>query len=267
MPATLAGSDIVASIHLYNMSLLLGLLYPFRALGMIRHHRQLWGFVLIPIGLNILVGTALYAGLYMVGLRQIDQIGQAGGGWATTLEVLARLLYIIVLMLGVGWLMVRFGVVLGAPWYGQLAECLEEVITGKPIVATTLTPSNMARDIGRALLFELKKLLLALAIGLPGLLLNFIPVAGSFVSTLIALALGALIACLDFFDAPLERRRLRFRAKLTMVRQTLPTSLSFGLLAAFLVSIPLLNLLTIPLCVAAGTMLVLEHKPEVGQTL
>jgi CysZ protein len=241
------------------VSLLAGVLYPFRALTMIGRHRELWRFVLIPIGVNLVVGVALYAGLYLAGLRQIDQIDQAGGALTATLEFLARALYIIALAIGVGWLMVRFGVVLGAPWYGQLAGRLEEIISGKIDTSAKLTPASAAHDIGRALQFELKKLLLTLAIGLPSLLLNFIPVAGTVAATVVALALGATIACLDFFDAPLERRRLSFRAKLGVVRQTLPASASFGLLAAFLVSIPLLNLLAIPLCVTAGTMLVLEE--------
>jgi CysZ protein len=246
------------------MNLLAGVFYPFRALGMLRRHRELWGFVLIPILVNLTVGLALYAGLYMAGLRQIDQIDQAGGALSTTLEFLARALYLIALAIGVGWLMVRFGVVLGAPWYGQLAGRLEEIITGQPMPKTALTPASMAHDIWRALQFELKKLLLTLAISLPGLLLNLIPVAGTILATALAIVLGALIACLDFFDAPLERHRMQFRAKLGVVRQSLPTSASFGLLAAFLVSIPLVNLLAIPLCVTGGTMLVLEQGLGVG---
>jgi CysZ protein len=150
--------------------------------------------------------------------------------------------------------------VLGAPWYGQLAERLEEIVTGRPMPSTKLTAGGVARDIWRALQFELKKLLLILVIGLPSLLLNLIPVAGTIMATVVAVALGALIACLDFFDAPLERRRMRFRAKLGLVRRALPASAGFGLLAAFLSSIPLVNLLAIPLCVAAGTMLVLERE-------
>jgi CysZ protein len=244
------------------MNLLTGILYPFRALGMIGRHRELWRFILIPILVNVAVGVALYAGLYMAGLRQIDRIDQASFALAGVLEFVARVLYIIALAIGVGWLMVRFGVVLGAPWYGQLAERLEEIISGRPMPDTRLTASGVARDIGRALQFELKKLSLVLAIGLPGLLLNLIPVAGTVAATGVGLALGALIACLDFFDAPLERRRLRFRQKLTLVRRRLPASAGFGLLAAFLVSIPVVNLFAIPLCVTAGTMLVLEGEAQ-----
>lgn len=249
------------------MSLLAGILYPFRALAMIRRHRELWGFVVVPIGVNLLVGVALYAGLYLAGLSQIDRISQAGGGMAGAIELLARALYIIVLAIVVGWLMVRFGVVLGAPWYGQLAARLEAIICGTSEPASKLSLAGVAYDIWRALQFELKKLLLTLAILLPSLLLNVIPLAGTALATAVSLALGATVACLDFFDAPLERRRLRFRQKLAVVRRNLPASASFGLLAAFLVAIPLLNLLAIPLCVTAGTMLVLERDFRESKTL
>lgn len=240
------------------MNFLHGFVYPFRAFGFIRRHRELWGFVLVPILLNMLVSIALYTGLVVVGLGQIDQIGQAGGSLATTLAFLARVFYVLVLAVVVGWLMVRFGVVLGAPWYGQLAARIGEIISGEHEPAVPLSLGTIMHDTWRALQFELKKLGLTLAVILPSLLLNLIPLVGPVLATIIAMALGALIACLDFFDPPLERRRLRFRGKLYVVRQTLPTSAGFGLLAAFLVSIPLLNLVAIPLCVAGGTMLLLE---------
>ncbi len=245
-----------------TMSIVKGLLYPWQALGIIRRHRELWGFVLIPILLNLVVGGLLYTWLYMVGMNQIEQFGVEEGTLGTILTTVAKVVYLIGLAIGVGWVMVRFGVVLGAPWYGQLAGRLEVIVRGQPEADAGLSLARIAHDIGRALQFELKKLLLTIGIGVPGLLLNFIPILGNALATGVALCLGALIACLDFFDAPLERQGLRFREKLGVVRQTLPMSAGFGLLAAFLVSIPILNLIAIPLCVAGGTLLVIEHQQE-----
>ncbi|MEP0886343.1 hypothetical protein NDI49_32940, partial [Trichocoleus sp. ST-U3] len=68
------------------------------------------------------------------------------------------------------------------------------------------------------------------------------------------ITLAAMIVCLDFLDAPLERRRLRFRQKLGIVTRSFPATASFSLVCLGLVSIPLLNLFTIPLCVASGTL-------------
>jgi CysZ protein len=113
---------------------------------------------------------------------------------------------------------------------------------------------GIVRDISRALLFELKKLVLAVGVGLLLLLLSLIPGVGTLAATVGGIALAALLVCLDFLDAPLERRRLHFREKLGIVFRSLPASASFSLVCLGLVSIPLLNLLTIPLCVASGTL-------------
>jgi CysZ protein len=68
-----------------------------------------------------------------------------------------------------------------------------------------------------------------------------------------------VIACLDFFDPALERRRLAFRRKLGVIRRGLPASAGFGLVCFGLVSVPLVNLLAIPLCITAGTLFFVER--------
>jgi CysZ protein len=167
-----------------------------------------------------------------------------GVGW------LLRLLLVVGLLLLTGFLLVQFGVLLGAPWYGQLSEQLEELCTGQLYIVEV----GIVRDIGRAILFELKKLALAAGVGVVLLLLNVLPGIGTLAATVGGFALAVTIVCLDFLDAPLERRRLRFREKLRMVFRSLPASAGFSLVCFGLVSVPLLNLLTIPLCVASGTL-------------
>jgi CysZ protein len=247
------------------MDLFVGALYPLRALGMIARHRQLWAYVLIPIGVNILVGILLYSTLFLAGRQAILNLLPQGEGVLAVLAVAAQVFLLIALAVSVGFLLVRFGVVLGSPWYGRLSEELEEIITGRKLPTTTLNVRIVLYDMSRALQFELKKLLFVASIGLPGLLLNLIPGVGTLLGTTVGIGLGATVSCLDFFDGPQERRRRRFRAKLATVRALLPASLGFGLLAFFLVSIPLVNLLALPLCVTAGTMLVCERAPEVLQ--
>jgi CysZ protein len=175
---------------------------------------------------------------------------------------LLRGLLVIALFVALGYLLVRFGVVLGAPFYSRLSELLEERLCGTAPASPPFTLTGIARDLGRAMAFELKKLLLALAIGLPMLLLHLIPGAGSVLALLGGLALGATLACLDFFDPPLERRGLSFRAKLGFIRRHLPASAGFGLVCLGLVSLPLLNLLTVPVCIAAGTIFFCEATAE-----
>jgi CysZ protein len=236
-----------------------GLAYPFRAFGTIQRSTGLWMYILAPILINIIVGAALYAGLLVTGFAQIEAIIGGLPEWAQGIAGLLRVLLAILLFIAVGYLLVRFGVVLGSPFYGQLSERLEYQLTGSAPPAEPLSLVGVLHDISRSLLYELKKFALVLAIGLPLLLLGFLPVVGQIAGLLGQIALGALITCLDFIDSPLERRRLRFREKLATIRQALPATAGFGLICLGLVSIPLINLLAIPLCVVAGTLLFCER--------
>jgi CysZ protein len=236
-----------------------GLLYPFRAFGLIARTPRMWRYIVVPMLVNVVVAAGLYGGLLFLGLRQIDaQIG-AATGLAAIVAALLRVLLIVGLLIVIGFLLVRFGVVLGSPWYSQLSEHLEQQLTGHAPPAEPLTIRGIARDLGRALAFEAKKLVLVIAIGVLLLLVNLVPGFGQAASAVGGFALGALIACLDFFDGPLERRRLSFRAKLRAVRNGMPASAGFGLVAFALVSVPFVNLLSIPVCVAAGTLFFCER--------
>jgi len=250
------------------MNLFRGATYPFRAIGYLSRNPRLWGYVAVPILVNLVVAALLYVGLVVGGFAAIDQF-VADTSLGNALEWLLRVVLIVGLLLLTGFLLVRFGVVLGSPWYGKLSEQIEVEQLGSAPPAHPLSPLGIARDLWRALMFELKKLLLFLLLGGLLLLANFIPVAGQIIGLVGWVLLGTWIACLDFFDGPQERRGLSFRSKLANVRRALPGSLGFGLVAFGLVSIPLVNLISIPICVAAGTLFfcdyVSKERPEVGR--
>src|SRR5262245_19212076 len=236
-----------------------GVLYPWYAFWLLARTPRLWRYVLIPILVNIVVGVTVYAGLLLAGLRGVDAFVAGLPAWAAILGALLRVLLVVGLLIATGFVLVRFGVVLGAPWYTKLSNQLELLRTGQPLPEDSAGLRAGLRDLGRAIVLELKKLLLFLAVGLGLLLLNFIPAAGQVISLVGWTALGATITCLDFFDYPLERRRLGFGQKLGVIRRSLPASAGFGLVCLWLVSIPFVNLLSIPLCAAAGTLFFCDH--------
>jgi CysZ protein len=253
---------------LAGFGLLAGATYPLRSLAVFRRTPRLWGYVAIPMLVNFVVGVALYGGLLFFGWDSVEGLITNLSNWLETLIAqlpawLGLLKYLIIgigfllhfllvvgLLLIIGFVLVQFGVLLGAPWYGQLSEQLEEIRTGQ----LHTVELGIVRDISRALLFELKKLVLIVGVGFPLLLLNLTPGIGTLAASVGGITLAATIVCLDFLDAPLERRRLPFREKLRIVFGSFPASASFSLVCLGLVSVPLLNLLTIPLCVASGTL-------------
>lgn len=254
------------------IKLLAGFTYPFRAFTLICQTPKLWSYVLVPVGLNFIIGIGLYLSLLFPSLAGIDvlvadlsvrfnAIVATFPAWLSFLGVLTvafgwllRVLLVSGLLLIIGFLLVQFGVILGSPWYGKLSEQLELLRNGQLPAEAPMNLRSSFQDIQRAIAFELRKLQILLSIGIPLLLLNFIPGVGSILSSLGGVALGATIVCLDFLDAPLERRRRPFQEKLEIIWASLPASGSFGLVCLGLVSIPLLNLLAIPLCVTAGTL-------------
>ncbi len=239
--------------------LLAGAGYPLRALGMLRRSPQLWPNVLAPIGVNLLLGALLYAGLWFTGMRAIDNLMAGLPEWSIVLEVFLRGFLTVALLRGIGFVLLRFGVVLGSPWYSKLSEQIEQIYLGRPAAEEQTSFGTALRDVGAALAFEIKKLLLFVGLGALLLLLGLVPVLGPPAAMVGWFALGATIICLDFFDSSLARRRLRFRAKLGLIRRHLPATAGFGLLCLGLVSIPFLNLFAIPLCVAAGTLFFCER--------
>ena len=251
-----------------------GVTYPFRALFMFFKNPKLIKYIAIPILVNIIIAIALYSGLFYFGWQIVDGVQGYITMWLNQLitnlppwlsflrysisglTIILRFLLGIILLIATGFLLTQFGVLLGAPWYGQLSEQLEKYRTGK----VELIELNIVSDIGRAVLYEIKKLVLIAAVGILLLFINFLPGVGTVVSSIGSLALTATIVCMDFLDSYLERRRLKFRQKLKVVFENLPASGSFGLVCLALISIPLLNLLTIPLCVASGTLFICDRE-------
>ena len=250
-----------------------GATYPVKALITFIKNPQLIKYIAIPILVNIIVAIALYSGLLYFGWQIVDGVQGELTLWlnqsinnlpewlgfltyiVSGLIIFIRFLLIVVLLIATGFLLTQFGVLLGAPWYGQLSEQLEKLRTGK----VELIELNIISDLTRAILYEFKKLLLIALVGTPLLAINFLPGIGTLFSSIGSIALTTTIVCMDFLDSCLERRRLKFRQKLKTVFKSFPASGSFGLVCLGLISIPLLNLFTIPLCVASGTLFVCDR--------
>lgn len=248
--------------------LVAGTTYPLRALRLLMRSPRLLQFFAIPVLVNIVVGIALYAGLLLPAWSGLDwaamELNQQVDVWTANLPAwlgvidwilvglagVVKAVLTVALLLLTGFLLLQFGTLIGAPWYGRLSEEIERSRLG----SATVIDVGIVRDIGRALLFEVKKLALWGSCAIALLLLSWIPGLGGVVITVGWFSLTALITCLDFLDGPSERRRFRFRHKLRLVLRTFPASGSFSLLCCLLISVPLVNLLTIPLCVASGTL-------------
>ncbi|MEY2978673.1 MAG: EI24 domain-containing protein [Prochlorotrichaceae cyanobacterium] len=259
-----------------------GFSYPWKAFRLLNQTPRLWNYVVIPIVLTLGLATLLYAGVmppawqFFGDLTQtalvplldwIDRLPDWLGILAAILQGFAQILRVlvaIVLFWLLGLVLMQLSVLLGSPWYGRLSEVLEQ--ERLPEQFQVLPPSGgLWQDLCRALQFEGKKLVLTAIVFLLVLALQFVPLAGQVLGTVLSLTWGALLICVDFWDGPLERRHYRFRRKLAWILRQFPANLSFGFFCNLLISLPLINLFTIPLCVAAGTLLVCDRLAQNAQ--
>jgi CysZ protein len=247
---------------------LAGASYPVRAIALFLQRPKLLIYLVVPLIINVLLGILLYVGLLLPGWRWLGDLALQLNGWLNTWEAglpdwlywlsgmawavgwVLRSLLVVLLLGAIGFVLAQFGTLLGAPWYGQLSEQIERLRLGQ----LELIEVGLVRDIGRALGFELKKLALLVGAGLLFLLLNLLPGLGTSLGALGGLMIATLLTGLDFLDSPLERRRLRFRRKLGLWLGNAPATVSFSLTCLVLLTVPLLNLVMVPVCVAGGTL-------------
>ena len=258
---------------LSGCGLLTGASYPFRILIFFKQNPSLWSYIIIPLILNLILGIFFYLQLLrweaevfeiltLKGMTWLNQIALNLPYWLQNLDIIFiflieffKLLLGLILLVLTGFILAQIGFLLGMPWYSKLSEKIESIKLGK----ITIIEVDFLTEIKRALLYEFKKIILLVFIGLPLFLCNFLPGFGTLIATIGGLSLTAILTCLDFWDQPLERRRLGFRDKLGLIAKSFPSSAGFGYMCLFLISIPLLNLVTIPLCVAAGTLFVCDR--------
>ncbi len=256
-----------------NTGPFLGILCFFVAVRIIAENPPLLSLVIWPIIINFLIGAVAYIFLLFPSLQWYDSFTAALlmrlelflaklPSWLYFSETIIQLLFLLFrgLILGaifviIGYVILQFGTIIGSPWYGKLSERVELLKKGK-IEAVEVGPFG---EIVRALGFEVKKIILSvMALGFL-LGVNWLPVVGQISSVLGGWLLGVTLVCLDFFDATLERRRWKFRRKLGFIWGNFLTTFPFGFICLVLISVPLLNLIVIPLCITAGTLLVCEY--------
>lgn len=222
-----------------------------------------WGWLAVPVALNLTVGLlALAGGWWLLGAIPASLAALVAallplsmGAWVVPLlGGLLGLLLGLALLVAVGWSLARFGVVLGSPFYGQLAEAVAAEVAPGSVKDTPFSWGGALRDVGRTLKTESAKLALGLAIWLLGLLLGLIPLVGPIISLALGFAVAGSFACFDAFDAPLSRKGLGFWAKLGWIwaPKRVWAHAAFAAGALPLMVLPVVNLLGMPLAMASG---------------
>jgi len=158
---------------------------------------------------------------------------------------------------------VFFATLIGAPFYGLLAEEVQKILTGKP-VSEGLRAADLLRLLPRTLWREVRKVLQYL----PGLLLllvlMLIPVVNVVVPVLWVL-FSAWMTAFEFLDYPADANRQSIPDLRRLMKRQRTRSFGFGLATWVLTLVPLVNLVVLQAAVAGGVRLWLDlerHQRE-----
>lgn len=222
------------------------------AIGFLRKHRELWPNVAIPALINVVTFVVLALALVLnADWFFFDR--PTPGAWTYYILIVLwwvfRILLYPLLIVVAYFLTMMIAGVVASPFNDKLSEMAEQIMVGEAVPA----------EEGWAALVTggLKGIVASAATAIPRVilvvLLGLIPGAGPILSVLV----GAYFIALEYTDYALGRRGYGLRARARLIWTHRRLAIGFGVGAYFLLLIPLLNFLSMPIAVVGGTAVAL----------
>ena len=240
-----------------------GFKFPFRALRFVAKRPDLWKFVAIPI----LITASFMVGAFGLTWRWAPMLLETfmpqpfGTGmfhsFTTGLYVIVSILIHLAVFTVLGFLAWVVGGIVASPFYEAMSERVEATLLGVPDREQP-TWQTLLGDASLSIRHSLLALVLYVATFCPLLLLNLIPVAGEIAYFALSTGASWFFFAREVMDIPLSRRRMGFKQKISLLRENLALVEGLGAATMLFLWIPVLNLLSMPICVVGGTLLFCE---------
>ncbi len=205
-------------------SLINGFADVFKSFGFVMNHNGVIKYYVIPFFLNIAVLAAILYFAYTGILPWMEQWLQhfvAGDAWymkvgswlvSGFISYVIKPLFMALLAFITVYIYSIVGGIIISPFLDFLSEKVE-VLEGGESFDEPFSVSAMTADIVRALKNVLKLIIFLIIVNVFLVLLNLIPVVGSFIYIAVNFFLTCFFYGFQFYDYPLERRRYTFGEK------------------------------------------------------
>lgn len=219
-------------------------------------------FVVMPLIINILVfSTAIWYGVSRFE-RFLVRMESKLPAWLQWLDWILWPLFVLALVILVFYSFTLVANLLAAPFNGLLAEKVELYLTGQSLDAgggwkkalITLVPT---------LIDELKKLLFAVLLAIPFLILFLIP-GINLAAPVLWFLYTAWMLTLEYSDYPMGNHGLKFREMRVRLRRRRVLGFGFGAATAGLTMVPILNFIVMPSAVAGATAMWVDDLSKAG---
>ena len=212
----------------------------------------LWGYILFPGLVSLLLALLLlYAGWGMAAGIGVWIQGLYPEAWwgHDIVDNAAGILAFLLTALLLAFFYKYIVMIVVAPFLGPLSEKVESIATGQP--APPFSLKNTVRDTVRALRVTLRNVFRELLYTLLLLVLQFVPVVGTVISSVSIFLIQAYFAGFGNMDPVLERRHMDINQRVNFVSRHRWLAIGNGAVFVLLMFIPILGWFLAP---AYGTV-------------
>ncbi|MDG9668920.1 sulfate transporter CysZ [Hahella sp. CR1] len=227
-------------------------------------HPKLRVFVIIPLIINILVFIGFIWGMSAYFSGWVDAMVSWLPDWLSFLRWLVWLVFAILVGVLVFYTFVFVATLVGAPFYGLLAEQTQKLLTGKEVDEDTPW-KQVIMNIPASVWREVKKFLYylprALGLFVVTFVLSFIPLV-NLLSPVLWAVFSSWIMALEFVDYPADNNKRKIDDVIRFMRERRSRTLGFGLGVWGSTLIPIVNLVSMQAAVAGGVKFWLEEHGQ-----
>lgn len=224
-------------------------------------HKDLRQYIWLPLLINVL--------LYSIGMWALIRYFSAlmnhflpTDSWLAFLHWLLWPVIAVMIVVLVLYTFSLLANLIAAPFNGFLAAKVEALETGQE----PDSGMSLAAEIWQSIAQEIRKTCFFLLWAIPILLTGFVPLL-NLLTPFLWFAYSAYSAYLQYMDYPMANNGIFFTQQRSILRRRLSDIIGFGGIASFLLMIPLINLVAMPVSVIAATLHWVRHvRPNLPQT-
>ncbi|MDY6933358.1 MAG: EI24 domain-containing protein [Spirochaetota bacterium] len=254
--------DILIKEKGYNKpaeTLVKGIASFFRALQMTRDQKGLKKYFIIPFILNLaLLSTIIYFSYIFIYPEILNILPQGDIWYLEIIRWLISPIIFLILAFIIVFIYSITGSIITAPFNDPLSSKVEALMTMTTFKEKN-TLSKLFSDIVRTVKNILKLLILLTLVNIIIFLLNFVPVAGSIIYSILSFMSVLFFWGFSFIEIPLDKREFLFRDKLKIAWEYKFMTMGLGLGFSIVSLIPILGFLGLNLGTIGATMLFIEN--------
>lgn len=236
-----------------------------RAVRLLRAHPRLRRLAVRPFLVNALLFVVGVPVAVWLATSWAADLVTIGGGIGAALRFLLEIIVAVGVTIATAVLLILLGGVVASPFNARLSEEVERTLSADSSVAVDRgTTRGTVRDLFRGLMMTAGRFLIFLLLYPPILLTQFIPVVGVLLYPTLTFLYAAYLLAFDLSEEVLDRNFSSFRANVAVIATHKMLYLGFGSAMILLISIPVLNLLALPIGVTAATTIFLEDVRRSG---